>query len=1550
MADPVEDLLPVVRRLEGSGDSAVSPKGAVGRYQIMPDTARGLGIDPTQLTDPDVNEKAARGVLGELTKRYPGDNEAVLAAYNAGPSRADKYINSGRDKSVLPHETQQYLARANLSGAAKPNALPYADDLFSGIAPAQSPQAPQAQSGVPYADELFSDIKPPEISGGDSGTFDYVAKGVQKAFKLTFGDAPLSTWSTSLTPEQQDWFKSRGLFNDYSKGQSSFAKTMLEGLTRNASAAFANTFRYAGAAIGTPFTAAEEAAEKLGFKPHLEEIPQDPSLLMAGIPHVGVETENPLVTKAKAFEENLDNARANAVIGDEGQAGFHGTVDPTPEQQTARDEAVVRMAQREPLRPSSPDVPTTVAPEHVPSKLNLDVVSGKATEEDVARISTEGLAAAESKAWAARYEAYKKAQGEPVGAEIPPPETSVETPTEVRNNADSISKDVTQKLMEAGHDPQLASSYGTLVDSVYNARASRFSAPRAGLDIYNAEGPDIIKGFDAWQDATKGTTTARAEELAQGVKQGAVRFRGVQGIVGLFEKADASTFGHEMMHVWTEDLMRDAQHPDVLPWVKDDAATLRKWAGAPDTGEIPNAAHEKIARGWERYLMEGVAPNQSLGRIFENFKRWLTGIYNTVGKLRAPITDDIRSVYGRLLTGGKAEEAPARSLQPSIHDIHEAEAEHTRPENAAIQADRIRDETDEVATRIAPKEVQNELVEGRLGRGTTPDQGAPGGGAEAGPVTEDHGGAKEPGAVSEGGGEATQESTGAPGAERPKANPNEELPKPELENIDKAGNIRLDNLNTTEDVNRTLKEFAERNNGFIQARRGIVSAQEISDFAQANGLSVSDANIDKLRAMSVEDGIPLAARILGGRQMLVQSARLVHEAMQGDDVLRYAEVSQRHLHIQETLSGITAEWGRAGQAFRSLGDEASKAQELSQFIRDNTGKTLNQIKQQMADGKRLDTPSKVSGFLRDASKPSLGDMLLETFKNWLISGPKTHLTYTIGNKLLTLMRAGPETAVQAAVGKVQETLAGKPIERAYMSEVRASLWGFLYGQGNGLRAAYDSFKAGQTAALPGEDLAKTPFTNTKAVPGMLGSIIRAPGERMVAPIHAYDRAVGYVVARDQLIMRRAMSEGLSGDALTNRMADLTANVPDDITKAARDEATTNALMGPAGEFTRRWSSFVNASINLPVLGHTQPLAFIEPFVNIASTINRLALMERSPLGLLSKQIRTDLSGANGTLAQSSAIAKMSVGTALAGTAAGLRMQGHLKGSAPKDPGEAALSLMEEGLPNSIAIGGVSYQLGRLGVMGTDLSMAADLYDAAHLVEKEGFQSAAGAFMVSASQHFLDEGYASGVADLLKAVEDPSRYGDSYFRNFFATAAVPFSVGATQIAQSIDPYQRESKTLVDAVKAKIPGLSMGLRPRIDLWGNPIPNNEFRGVYARQIQNDPVNQTLLALGVFPGRPPRQISGYTLDEDQYNEYQQEAGQRTYASLHTLIQWGGFKQAPPGIQEKFIRQNIEAARKIADGVMISRYPEIMQAGLAAKIDRVNEGSPKTVQYRATH
>lgn len=105
-------LLHSVMGAESGGDpNAISPKGAQGAFQIMPETAKELGVDPL---DPAA---AAVGAAKYLKQNYDkfGDWKLALAAYNAGPGNVQKYGGIPPFK-----ETQDYVKRVESNMAQQP--------------------------------------------------------------------------------------------------------------------------------------------------------------------------------------------------------------------------------------------------------------------------------------------------------------------------------------------------------------------------------------------------------------------------------------------------------------------------------------------------------------------------------------------------------------------------------------------------------------------------------------------------------------------------------------------------------------------------------------------------------------------------------------------------------------------------------------------------------------------------------------------------------------------------------------------------------------------------------------------------------------------------------------------------------------------------------------------------------------------------------------------------------------------------------------------------------------------------------------------------------------------------------------------------------------------------------------------------------------------------------------------------------------------------------------------------------------------------------------
>lgn len=96
----------VMKAESGFQSAAVSPKGAIGLMQLMPETARELGVDPR---DPHQNAEGGAEYLRALLAKYESNPDQVLlalAAYNAGPAAVDHY------HGVPPYrETREYILR-----------------------------------------------------------------------------------------------------------------------------------------------------------------------------------------------------------------------------------------------------------------------------------------------------------------------------------------------------------------------------------------------------------------------------------------------------------------------------------------------------------------------------------------------------------------------------------------------------------------------------------------------------------------------------------------------------------------------------------------------------------------------------------------------------------------------------------------------------------------------------------------------------------------------------------------------------------------------------------------------------------------------------------------------------------------------------------------------------------------------------------------------------------------------------------------------------------------------------------------------------------------------------------------------------------------------------------------------------------------------------------------------------------------------------------------------------------------------------------------------
>lgn len=790
--------------------------------------------------------------------------------------------------------------------------------------------------------------------------------------------------------------------------------------------------------------------------------------------------------------------------------------------------------------------------------------------------------------------------------------------------------------------------------------------------------------------------------------------------------------------------------------------------------------------------------------------------------------------------------------------------------------------------------------------------------------------AADPGALQERGGQGggaagTAGGDGAPGAGAPAAarrfGAGSRL-------VERAGNIRLDNLEQPDDVLPAIREAAARNGAFLPARRGRLSDGEVLDLALALGRDPAFLDAKKLgEAFNAEE-------VLAARHLLIGSARRVRDLMQqvaeGGDPLELARAMARHEMIQGKVAQATAEWGRAGRSFRRLMAGQPAADQLAAFLAEHSGRTLYQIQEMARLGQHLKTPGEVSKFVSDTKAGRIRRAIVFYWINALISGPVTHLRYSVGNALNALWTPLVEIPLAAGIGAARERLGMvQSGDRVYLGEAWKQLYALGKGTRDGWGAAVDAWHDGQSPALPGERARVSPFDSEAAppIPGRLGQAIGVPS-RAVGAIHAFFKSLRYEQNIQSLAYRQATVEHLTGQDFANRIAELTSSPSADMMQQATASALRELYMAPT-EYHSVMGALVRAS-NHPSNGGLA-LKIIAPFMKIGSQVTRNAFLERTPLGLADRQIRGAVLS-NGA-ASDLQLAKMTAGIGLAATAVLATLEGHVTGDGPSDPNRRAVWLLSH-RPNTLRIGDVTIPYQGLGNLGMLFRFAANMTETAQGWDEQDGGKLAVDVLEGISRSILDENFMRGVKDALDAVYHPQEYGPGYLRNFAANW-LPYSVGLGQVARLVDPAERQAKTVWQAVENRIPLLSEQLQPRRDRFGEPIPNitglPQGLGPAARYAA-DPVTQAMerLQLGVAPLE--KRVRGVALDDQQYDEFSRLAGRLAKARLDLVIGLPGFGQLPAEAQIDLIHRTISASRENARAALLLHYPQLIAQAIAAK------------------
>lgn len=173
-------------------------------------------------------------------------------------------------------------------------------------------------------------------------------------------------------------------------------------------------------------------------------------------------------------------------------------------------------------------------------------------------------------------------------------------------------------------------------DRIYsNDYNTREEAENAANEL-NAATKGDGEGFKSWQVILTDEMKAKAKNEGFSLFQPANNDSDARGQIKLYndraqmtlsKMSDASTVPHEFAHYFLQIMGILSEMPDASQKVKDRYAAALKFLGVESKDQLLEEHHEKFARSFEAYLLNGEAPTAQLKALFQQFKEWLKAVY-----------------------------------------------------------------------------------------------------------------------------------------------------------------------------------------------------------------------------------------------------------------------------------------------------------------------------------------------------------------------------------------------------------------------------------------------------------------------------------------------------------------------------------------------------------------------------------------------------------------------------------------------------------------------------------------------------------------------------------------------------------------------------------------------------------------------------------------------------------------------------------------------------------------------------------------------------------
>lgn len=602
--------------------------------------------------------------------------------------------------------------------------------------------------------------------------------------------------------------------------------------------------------------------------------------------------------------------------------------------------------------------------------------------------------------------------------------------------------------------------------------------------------------------------------------------------------------------------------------------------------------------------------------------------------------------------------------------------------------------------------------------------------------------------------------------------------------------------------------------------------------------------------------------------------------------------------------GYHTEAGRALNILKKTAAANEEAGRLLDALGDGSDASLTEFAKKIKGAGNID---QVIGLTRAAYTPSLWDKIYEGWISGLLSGPTTHAVNITSNALFNMMDLAADAG---GIFAKDSTLRG----------LVAKIAGQGHGVTVGLRNAAIAFKT-EEPQIGSHMQTQHP---RRAIGGTLGRVVRTPLRALLAA-DEYFKAIAYHGELGRIAMERAIAEGSHN--VIERFNEILGNIQNDPEMAA-------AAMKAAERATFQTDLGTTAKAGQRFLEKSKVGKIIIPFVRTPTNIIKQAI-EFSPGAPLFESVRDAISGGGRDAAL--AWSRIAIGSGIMLGMVALAMKGLVSGNGPNNPEERALLMRQGWQPYSIKVGDHWYKYNRIDPAGTLLGVAADMHDIIGYAKPEELDKMASAVITSLALNLGDKTFLRGITDFSQAYADPQRYLQRWAQSMAGSVVPNLSA---QIARGADPFMRQVDTMLDAIKAKIPGLREQLQKKLDIAGEPIPQegdlpgNAFPG-QARK--DDKLADAMLRLSLNKGKPNQSIEwasrSVKLTPEEYADYAAQVQQARWKVLTPIVSSPQFQAAissspdlaakllgdqwdsiGTAVKTKWLYQNVAVLRRLAE------------------------------------